>query len=176
MGVNKEALTRFAVLASIVDWYGVTFEDTEAWTIKHLDEFCAVWDHMTQKCTLSYDVDGRRWSVTREKDALAYDGITEDDFVLIVMEPWEAVSTIRADDKDEELIIKGHTYGLPQLMKLGKGRPSISMYADKATAVVVYRGWDVTKVFVADSYVQVEKIIKHHIGQIIGAALDKIEN
>ena len=67
MGVNKEALTRFSALASLIDWYGTTFEDTEAWTIKHLDEFCAVWDYMTQKCTLSYDVDGHRWSVTRRE-------------------------------------------------------------------------------------------------------------
>lgn len=176
MGVNKEALTRFAVLASIVDWYGVTFEDTEAWTIKHLDDFCVVWDFMSATCTLSYDVDGHRWSVKREDLGLTYDGITEDEFIMVVADPWEPVSTIEAGDKDESLIIEGFTYGLKLLLNIGGDRPSIRLYGDKETFAVVFVGYAVTKIFVMDSRLVAEKIIKKHIGPVFEAAFDKIEN
>lgn len=176
MGINKESLTRFAVLASIVDWYGVTFEDTEAWTIKHLDEFCVVWDYMNQTCTLSYDVDGQRWSVHREDIGLTYDGITEDDFLMVVADPWEPVSTIEAGDKDESLIIEGFTYGLKLLLNIGGIRPSIRLYGDKETFVVVFVGYAVTKIFVMSSMLEAEKIIKKHIGPVLEAAFEKIEN
>ena len=175
MGVNKEALTRFSVLASIVDWYGVTFEDTEAWTIKHLDDFCVVWDYMNQTCTLSHDVDGHRWSVHREVVGLTYDGITEDDFLTVVADPWEPVSTIEAGDKDESPIIEGFTYGLSLLLNIGGDRPSIRLYGDKETSVVVFVGYAVTKIFVMQSRLGAEKIIKKHLGPILEAAFDKIE-
>lgn len=176
MGVNKEALTRFSVLASIVDWYGVTFEDTEAWTIKHLDDFCVVWDYMNQTCTLSYDVDDQRWSVHREVMGLTYDGITEDDFLMVVADPWEPVSTVEAGDKDESLIIEGFTYGLKLLLNIGGDRPSIRLYGDKEAFAVVFVGYAVTKIFVMHSRLDAEKIIKKHIGPVLEAALDKIEN
>lgn len=176
MGVNKEALTRFSVLASLIDWYGTTFEDTEAWTIKRLDDFCVVWDYMTQTCTLSYDVDGQRWSVQREVMCLTYDGITEDDFLMVVADPWEPVSTIEAGDKDETLIIEGFTYGLQLLLNIGGGRPSISLYGDKETFVVVFVGYAVTKIFVMHNRLGAEKIIKKHLGSILEATFDKIEN
>lgn len=176
MGVNKEALTRFAVLASIVDWCGVTFEDTEAWTIKHLDDFCVVWDYMNQTCTLSYDVDGHRWSVHREVMGLTYDGITEDDFLMVIADPWEPVSTIEAGGKDESPIIEGFTYGLTLLLNIGGERPSIRLYGDKETFAVVFVGYAVTKIFVMNSRLDAEKIIKKHIGPVLEAAFDKIEN
>lgn len=176
MGVNKEALTRFAVLVSIVDWYGVTFEDSEAWTIKHLDDFCVVLDYMNQTCTLSCGVDGQRWSVHREDTGLTYDGITEDDFLMVVADPWEPVSTIEAGDKDESLIIEGFTYGLKLLLNIGGTRPSIRLYGDKETFAVAFVGYAVTKIFVMNSRLDAEKIIKKHIEPVIEAAFDKIEN
>ena len=176
MGVNKEALTRFAVLASIVDWYGVTFEDTDAWTIKHLDDFCVVWDYMNQTSTLSYDVDGQRWSVHREGGGLTYDGTTEDDFLMVVADPWEPVTTIEVGDKDESLIIEGFTYGLKLLLNIGGFRPSIRLYGDKETFAVVFVGYAVTKIFVMSSRLDAEKIIKKHIGPVLEAAFDKSEN
>lgn len=176
MGVNKEALARFAVLASIVDWYGVTFEDTEAWTIKHLDDFCVVWDYMAQTCTMSYDDGGYRWSVHREDVGLTYDGITEADFLMVAADPWEPVSTIEAGDKDESLIIEGFTYGLQLLLNIGGVRPSIRLYGDKETFALVLVGCAVTKIFVMNSRLDAEKIIKKHLGPVLEAAFDKIEN
>lgn len=176
MGVNKEALTQFAVLTSIVDWYGVTFENTEAWTIKHLDDFCVVWDYMNQTCTLSYDVDAHRWSVHREDMGLTYDGITEDDFLLVVADPWGPVSTIEAGSKDESLIIEGFTHGMSLILNIGGIRPSIRLYGDKEALAVVFVGYAVTKIFVMNSRLVAEKIIKKHIGPVLEAALDKIEN
>lgn len=177
MGVNKEALMRFSTLTSIVDWYGVTIEENRARRIKKLDDYIVEWVYEDASCTLTYVVAGRDWVVRRVGFDISFDHITEDDFLMVVIEPWEPVATTSAGGEDEEQIIKGFTHGLPLLLNIGGGlRPVIRLYGDKESVVVVYLGYVATKVFVMKTKEDAERIIQRHIGTILEAAFDKIEN
>lgn len=176
MGVNKEALTRLSTLTSIVDWYGETIEENLTRCIKKLDDYLVEWVYEDASCTLTYVVAGQDWAVRLVGFDMSFDHITEDEFLMVVIEPWEPVATVAAGGEDETQIIKGFTHGLPLLLNIGGVRPAIRLYGDEAGAVVVYIGYAATKVFVMKSKEDTERIIQRHIGTILGAAFDKFEN
>lgn len=176
MGVNKEALARLSTLASIVDRYGETIEETLSHCIKKLDDYRVEWVYEDASCILEYVVAGRGWAVRRVDFDMSFDNITEDEFLMVVIEPWEPVATVTAGGEDEAQIIKGFTHGLPLLLNIGGVRPAIRLYGDGESIVVVYLGYGATKVFVMKSEEDVERIIQQHIGPILEAAFDKIEN
>ena len=176
MGVNKEALARLSALASIVDWYGETVEENLTRCIKKLDDYLVEWVYEDASCTLTYVVAGQDWSVRRVGFDMSFDHITEDEFLMVVIEPWEPVATVAAGGEDEARIIKGFTHGLPLLLNIGGVRPAVRLYGDEESVVVVYLGYAATKVFVMKSKEDAEQIIQRHIGTILEAAFDKIEN
>lgn len=176
MGVNKEALTRLSTLTSIVDWYGETIEENLARCIKKLDDYLVEWVYEDASCTLTYVVAGRDWAVRRVGFDMSFDHITEDEFLMVVIEPWEPVAAVGAGGEDEAQIIRGFAHGLPLLLNIGGVRPAIRLYGDEESVVVVYLGHAVTKVFVMKSKEEAERIIQRHLGTILEAAFDKIEN
>ncbi len=176
MGVNKESLTRLITIESIVDWYGDTIEENMTLCIKKLGDYLVEWVYEDASCTLTYDVAGRDWAVRRVGFDISFDRITEDEFLMVVIEPWEPVASVTAGGEDEAQIIKGFTHGLPLLLNIGGVRPAIRLYGDEESVAVVYLGYAVTKVFVMKSKEDAERIIQRHIGTIIEAAFDKIEN
>lgn len=176
MGVNKEALTRLSTLASIVDGYGETIEENLTRCIKKLDDYLVEWVYEDASCTLTYDVAGQDWVARRAGFDMSFDRITEDEFLMVVIEPWEPVATVAAGGEDEAQIIVGFTHGLPLLLNIGGVRPAIRLYGDAESVVVVYLGYGATKVFVMKSKEDAELIIQRHIGTILEAAFDKIEN
>lgn len=176
MGVTVEAKARLSTLTSIVDWYGETIEENLARCIKKLDDFIVEWVYEDASCTLTYVVAGQDWTVCRAGFDVSFDHITEDEFLMVVIEPWEPVASVAAGGEDEAQIINGFTHGLPLLLNIGGVRPAIRLYGDGESVVVVYLGYVATKVFVVKSKEDAERIIQRHIGTIIEAALDKIEN
>lgn len=176
MGVNKEALTRLSTLTSIVDWYGETIEEGPTRCIKKLDDYIVEWVYEDASCILTYAVAGQDWVVRRVDFDISFDRITEDEFLMVVIEPWEPVATTAAGGEDEAQIIKGFTHGLPLLLNIGGVRPAIRLYGDEESVVVVYLGYGATKVFVMKSEEDAERIIQQHIGPVLEAAFDKIEN
>lgn len=176
MGVNKEALTRLSTIAAIVDWYGETIEENLARCIKKLDDYLVEWGYEDASCTLTHDVAGQDWVVRRVGFDMSFDHITEDEFLMVVIEPWEPVATTAAGGEDETQIIGGFTHGLPLLLNIGGVRPAIRLYGDEESIVVVFLGYATTKVFVMKSKEDAERIIQWHIGTILEAAFDKIEN
>lgn len=176
MGVNKEALTRLSTLAAIVDQYGETIEENLARCIKKLDDYRVEWVYEDTSCTMTHDVAGRSWVVRRVDFDMSFDNITEDEFLMVTIEPWEPVATVAAGGEDEAQIIKGFTHGLPLLLNIGGVRPAIRLYGDEESVVVVYLGYGATKVFVMKSKEDAEQIIQQHIGTILEVAFDKIEN
>ena len=176
MGVNKEVLPRLSTLSSIVDWYGDTIEEGPTRCIKKLDDYIVEWGYGDASCTLTYAVAGRDWVARRVGFDISFDHITEDEFLMVVIEPWEAVATVVAGGEDEAQIIEGFTHGLPLLLNIGGVRPAIRLYGDEESVVVVYLGYAATKVFVMKSKEAAERIVKRHIGTILEAAFDKIEN
>lgn len=167
---------RFSTLTSIVDWYGVTIEENLTRCIKKLDDYIVEWVYEEASCTLTYVVAGQDWVVRRVGFDVSFDHITEDEFLMVVIEPWEPVATTPAGDKDEEQIINGFAHGLPLLLNIGGERPATRLYGDGESVVVVYLGYVATKVFVMKSKEEAERIIQRHIGTILEAAFDKIEN
>lgn len=176
MGVNKEALTRFGTLASIVDRYGETIEENPTHCIKKLDDYRVEWVYENASCALTHVVAGQEWVVRRVDFDMSFDHITEDEFLMVVIEPWEPVASVAAGGEDEAQIIKGFTHGLPLHLNIGGVRPAIRLYGDEESVVVVYLGYAATKVFVMKSREEAEQIIQRHIGTILEAAFDKIEN
>lgn len=176
MGVNKEALARLSTLSSIVDWYGETIEEGPTRCIKKLDDYIVEWGYEDASCTLSFVVAGRDWTVRRVGFDASFDHITEDEFLMVVIEPWEPVATVAAGGEDEAQIIEGFTHGLPLLLNIGGVRPAIRLYGDEESVVVVYLGYVATNVFVMKSKEDAERIIQRHIGAILEAAFDKNEN
>lgn len=176
MGVNKEARARLSILASIVDVYGETIEENLTHRIKKLDDYIVEWVYEDASCTLTYVVAGQDWAVRLVGFGMSFDHITEDEFLMVVIEPWEPVAAVAAGGEDEAQIIKGFTHGLPLLLNIGGVRPVIRLYGDEESIVVVYLGYGATKVFVMKSKEDAERIIQQHIGPILEAAFDKIEN
>lgn len=176
MGVNKEALTRLSTLASIVDRYGETIEESLALCIKKLDDYIVEWVFEDTSCTLMHVVAGQDWSVRMEGFDISFDRITEDEFLMVVFEPWEPVAEVAAGGEDEAQIIRGFSHGLPLLLNIGGVRPAIRLYGDEESVVVAYLGYGATKVFVMKSKEDAELIIQQHIGPVLEAAFDKIEN
>lgn len=176
MGVNKEALARLSTLAAIVDRYGETVEENLTRCIKKLGDYIVEWVYEDASCTLTYVVAGRDWVVRRVDFDISFNHITEDEFLMVVIEPWEPVATVAAGGEDETQIIRGFTHGLPLLLNIGGVRPAIRLYGDEESVVVVYLGCGATKVFVVKSNEDAERIIQRHIGTILEAAFDKIEN
>ena len=176
MGVNMEAKARLSTLTSIVDWYGETIEENRARCIKKLDDYIVEWVYEDASCTLTYDVAGKDWTVRRAGFDVSFDHITEDEFLMVVIEPWEPVATTAAGTEDEAQIIDGFAHGLPLLLNIGDVRPAIRLYGDEESVVVVYLGYVSTKVFVMKTKEDAERIIQRHIGTILEAAFDKIEN
>ena len=176
MGVNKEALARLSTLSSIVDWYGETIEENQTRCIKKLDDYIVEWAYEDASCTLSYVATGHDVSVRMVDFGISFDRITEDEFLMVVIEPWEPVATVTAGGEDEAQIIKGFTHGLPLLLNIGGVRPAIRLYGDEESVVVVYLGYGATKVFVMKSKEDAEQIIQRHIGPVLAAVFDKIEN
>lgn len=174
MGVNKEARARLIAIESIVDWYGDTIEENMTHCIKKLDDYLVEWVFEDASCTLTYVVAGQDWAVRRVGFDISFDNITEDEFLMVVIEPWEPVATAAAGGEDEAQIIKGFTHGLPLLLNIGGVRPAIRLYGDEESVVVVYLGYATTKVFVMKSKEEAEPIIQRHIRTIIEAAFDKI--
>lgn len=174
MGVNTEARARFSTLTSIVDWYGETIEENLTRCIKKLDVYIVEWDYEDASCTLTYVVTGQDWTVRRIGFDMSFEHITEDEFLMVVIEPWEPVATTPAGGEDEAQIINGFTHGLPLLLNIGVARPAIRLYGDEESVVVVYLGYVATKVFVMKSKEDAEPIIQRHIGTILEAAFDKI--
>ena len=176
MGVNKEVLARLSTLSSIVDWFGKTIEEGPTRCIKKLDDYIVEWGYEDASCTLTYVVAGRGWAARRVDFDMSFDNITEDEFLMVAIEPWEPVATVAAGGEDEAQIIKGFTHGLPLLLNIGGVRPAIRLYGDEESVVVVYLGCGATKVFVMKSKEDAERIIKQHIGPVLEAAFHKIEN
>lgn len=176
MGVNTEALARLSTLSSIVDRYGETIEENPTHCIKKLDDYIVEWVYEDASCALTHDVAGQNWVVRCVDFDISFDIITEDEFLMVVIEPWEPVATVTAGGEDEAQIIKGFTHGLPLLLNIGGVRPAIRLYGDEESVVVVYLGYGATKVFVMKSKEDAERIIQQHIGAILDAAFDKIEN
>lgn len=176
MGVNKEVLSRLGALTSIVDWYGETIEENRSRRFKKLDDYIVEWVYEDVSCTLTYVGGAKDWTVRLVGFDISFNNITEDEFLMVVIEPWEPVAVLAAGEEDEEPIIGGFTYGLPLLLNIGGGRPAIRLYGNEESAAVVFLGYAVTKIFVMKSKEDAELIIQRHIGTIIGAAFDKIEN
>lgn len=176
MGVNKEVLARLSTLSSIVDLYGETIEEGPTRCIKKLDDYIVEWGYEDASCTLTYAVAGLEWAVRRVGFDISFDRTTEDEFLMVVIEPWEEVATTPAGDEDEAQIIEGFTHGLPLLLNIGGVRPAIRLYGDGESVVVVYLGYGATKVFVMKSKEDAERIVQRHIGTILEAAFYKIEN
>ena len=176
MGVNKEALARLIAIESIVDWYGDTIEENITHCIKKLDGYIVEWVYEDASCTLTYDVAGQEWTVRRVGFDISLDHITEDEFLMVDIAPWEPVATVAAGGEDEAQIIEGFTHDLPLLLNIGGVRPAVRLYGDEESVVVVYLGYAATKVFVMKSKEDAERIIQRHIGTILEAAFDKIEN
>lgn len=176
MGVNKEALARLSTLASIVDRYGETIEENLTRCIKKLDDYIVEWVYEDASCILKCVVAGWGWTVRCVDFDVSFDNITEDEFLMVVIEPWEPVAEVAAVGEDEAQIIKGFTHGLPLLLNIGGVRPAIRLYGDEESVVVVYLGYGATKVFVMKTEEDAERIIQQHIGTILEAAFDKIEN